>query len=154
APETFHGSMPGFTFDVWAPATMFGQLTSTGDSALRDRKWRTFRVLARLASGVDIEQARAEVQSHAEGMARANARTNEGMSATLLPVWRAHDGVQDSLRAPLSILMAACAVVLLVVCSNLINLLLARSSSRQREFSIRLALGAARPRLIRQLLTE
>ena len=154
APEAFHGSMPGVTFDLWTPSTMFGQLTSTGNSALLDRKWRTFRVLARLGPGVGIEQARAEVQSHAEGMARANAHTNEGMSATLLPMWRSHDGVQDSLLAPLTILIAACAVVVLAVCANLLNLLLARFSSRQREFGMRLALGAARSRLIRQVLTE
>src|SRR6516165_1975997 len=66
APKAFHGSMPGLTFDMWAPATMYGQLASTGDSTLLDRKWRTFRVLVRLAPGVSIEQARREANKHSK----------------------------------------------------------------------------------------
>jgi predicted permease len=154
APQAFPGSMPGLSFDMWAPATMYGQLSSTGDSTLKDRKWRTFRVLARLAPGAPIEQARAEVQSIANRMARADADTNEGMSATLLPMWKSHYGIQDSLLGPFSILMAACGVLLLIVCANVANLLLARATTRQKEFSLRLALGAPRSRLIRQVLTE
>ena len=154
APENFHGSMPGLSFEMWSPATMFGQLSSTGDWMLRDRKTRMFRVLARLAPGVGIEQARSEVQSFAKELAQADADTNEGMSATLLPVWKSHYGIQESLLAPLSILMGACGVVLLIVCANVANLLLARTVTRHKELSIRLALGAPRSRLLRQILTE
>jgi predicted permease len=154
APGTFHGSMPGLSFDMWIPATMQGELTSTGTWMLRDRKTRMFRVLARLAPGVRIEQARADIASLAGRMAKADADTNEGMSATLLPMWKSHYGIQDSLRAPLGLLMGASGLVLLIVCANVANLLLARATSRRKEFSIRLALGATRARLARQLLTE
>jgi len=153
-PKGFHGSMSGLSFEMWAPATMYGQLSATGDATLPDRKWRTFRVLARLAPGVSLQQARAEVMSHAEDMARDDADTNEGMSATLLPLWQSHYGIQDSVRSPLAILMAACIVVLLIVCANVANLLLVRAATRQREFSIRLALGASRLRLTHHVLTE
>jgi len=154
APENFNGSMPGLSLEMWVPATMFGQLSSTGDWMLQDRKTRMFRVLARLASGVRMEQARAEVGSLAKRMAEADADTNQGMSATLLPLAKSHYGIQDSLLTPLSILMGACGVVLLIVCANVANLLLARTVSRQKELSIRLALGAPRSRLLRLLLTE
>ncbi|HTA23620.1 MAG TPA: ABC transporter permease [Terriglobales bacterium] len=154
APEDFHGSMPGLSLEMWAPATMFGQLSSTGDWMLRDRKTRMFRVLARLAPGVGIEQARAEVQALALHNAEVDADTNQGMSATLLPLWKSHYGIQDSLLAPLSILMGACGVVLLIVCANVANLLLARAVSRQKELSVRLVLGAPRSRVALQLLTE
>ncbi len=154
APVSFHGSMPGETFEIWAPATMLGQVNSGSDWMLEDRKTRMFRVLARLAPGTSIEQARSELQSLARRMAEADADTNEGMSANLLPMWKAHDGIQNPMLGPLSLLMTFSGVLLLIVCANVANLLLARTTSRQKEFSVRLALGAPQSRLIRQVLTE
>jgi len=109
---------------------------------------------ARLAPDVTIEQARGEVQALANRMAVADADSNQGIGATVLPVWQAHFGTQSILLAPITILMGASGVVLLIVCANLANLLLARATGRLKEFSVRLAMGARPMRLIQQLLTE
>jgi putative ABC transport system permease protein len=154
APEDFHGSMAGLDNELWAPITMYGQLTHTGTWMLRDRHTRNFIMLARLKPGVTIEQARSETMALGNRMAVADADTNQGISATVLHVWQSHFGTQSVILTPITILMGASGVVLLIVCANLANLLLARAAGRQKEFSIRLALGARPVRLARQLLTE
>jgi len=154
APPAFHGSMPGFEFELWTPTTTFKLLNSSNGWMLRDRKTRMFRVMARLAPGVSLEQARSEIQSIGTYMGKANADTSEGMSATLLPLWKSHYGIQDSLRAPLGMLTGACLVVLLIICANVANLLLTHTLTRRKEFCVRMALGAQRSRLVRLLLTE
>jgi predicted permease len=154
APDGFDGSMPGLAFQMWPLATMHSQLNATGDWMLQDRKARMFRVLARPKPGVTYEQALAEVQAFGHRMAEAHADTNQGMGLNLLPMWNSHYGIQEALLGPFTILMGAAGVLLLIVCANVANLLLARATSRQKEFSVRLALGAARSRLIRQVLTE
>lgn len=154
APESFHGTHAGLDYDFWIPLTMYGQMTHSGTWMLEDRNTRNFALLARLAPGVDIEQARAEVQALAKRMAEADANSNLGIGATVLPVSQSHFGTQAMLLTPVIILMGIGCVVLLIVCANLGNLLLARASGRALEFSIRLALGAKPRRLIAQLLTE
>jgi len=154
APASFHGTRTGFDYELWLPLTMYGRMTHTGTWMLRDRNTRNFQLFARLAPGATIEQARDEVQALASRMSVVDADTNQGVGATLLPIWQSHFGTQSVLLTPIAILMGVSGVVLLIVCANLANLLLARATGRQKEFGIRLALGAAPVRLAGQLLTE
>jgi len=154
APANFFGDYSGLTLDLWVPVTMGAQLKVMQEWSLADRGTRQFLAVARLRPNVTLEQARAEIQAVARHMAEADPDHNRGISATVLPFWRAHFGAQTRLLAPLMILMAVCGVVLLIVCANVANLLLARATARQREFSVRMAVGAGRGRLIRQLLSE
>ena len=154
APAEFRGSISGLAFEIWIPAMMAPQLNLMPDWMLRDRKTRSFMAIARLKQGVSLDQASAEITSVGQQLAKMYPRTNQGMSAIVLPLWQAHFGAQSLLLGPLRILMAVGAVVLLIVCANVANLLLARSAARQKEFSIRIAIGAGRVRLVRQLLAE
>jgi predicted permease len=154
ADPAFHGSFAGEAFDLWVPYMMQPTLNGVEEWMLRDRADRNMFGIARLKPGVTLEQARAELASLAKRMAIADADTNQGLSATLLPLAASHFGPQSLLLAPLRILMGVCAVLLLIVCANVANLLLARATVRQKEFSTRLAMGAQRARLARQMVTE
>ena len=154
APESFHGLHAGLDFSFWVPLTMYGQITHTGTWMLQDRNTRNFKVLARLAPGVTIDQARSEARGLAKRMGEADPDSNLGIGAVVLPQWQSHFGAQSILVTPVAILMGIGGVVLLIVCANLANLLLARATGRTHEFSIRLALGARPGRLAGQLLSE
>jgi predicted permease len=153
-PPDFHGTRSGLDYEMWLPLTMYGQLTHTGTWMLRDRNTRNYMMFGRLAAGASIAQANSEVQALANRMAIADADSNQGVGATVLPLWESHFGTQSILLTPIAILMGASGVVLLIVCANVANLLLARATGRRREFSMRLALGAGPGRLARQLLAE
>jgi predicted permease len=153
-PAEFRGSSAVLEFDFWAPATMGATLGSVPEAAFRDRSERMFNAICRLRTGVPLAHVRAEATVVAASLAAANPETNRGIGATILPTWEEHNGLNEYLRAPLGILMAVSFVVLLIVCANVANLLLARSVGRQREFGIRFALGAGRARVACQVLTE
>lgn len=150
----FHGSMPATAFDLWVPYMQQPVLNGVNERMLLNRQNRNMLGIARLKAGVSIEQGRQELAVLAERMAVANADVSEGMSATLLPLWKSPHGPQALLAAPLKVLMCVSWLVLLIVCGNVANLLLARGAAREKEFGTRLALGAGRGRLARQVLTE
>ncbi len=154
APAEFRGTMPGLAYDIWVPVSMGVELGMLDDSAFRYRWARRLYAVARLKPGVRMERARAEAATFADNLAALSPKTNRGVSATILPVWRFHSAAPDLLLEPLRILMAISILVLLIVCFNVANLLLARSLGRRKEFSIRLALGASPWRLSRQMFTE
>src|SRR5260370_38602158 len=110
---------------MWMPLTMYGQLTHTGTWMLRDRNTRNFIMYGRLAPCATMEQARSEVQALANRMAVPEADSNQGIGATVLPVWQAHFGTQAILRTPSALLVGARGVVLPGVCAKLAHLALA-----------------------------
>ena len=144
------GVMPrGFDFprrdsDVWLP------LTFVPDD-LGDRSNVYLQAIARLRPGVTLPEARAELNVIAEGLARAFPEANERTGATVIQL---RDEVSRQSRLMLIALVGASACVLLIACANLASLLLARAVQRQRELTVRVAMGARPGRLARQLLTE
>ncbi len=144
-PPEFRGDIPGIAMDGWVSVPLAGE---------RERDARHFRAVVRLKSGVGVSEANAEAATVAARLARAFPKTNQGIGARIVPIWRAQSGVSGILASPLAILGAACGLVLLIACANVANLLLARSAARQTEFGIRAALGAGPGRLSRQLVSE
>ena len=153
APERFHGTFVGYSFNFWVPTSMQETFDTTGYK-LEDRGARWIEGYAILKPGVSRQQAQAELNSISQRLEKDFPDTNRGHENQLVPLWKTPFNGAGNMSPTLAITMAVVFLVLLIACANVGNLLLARSLLRRHEMTMRLALGAGRRRLVRQLVTE
>jgi predicted permease len=153
----FVGTTVGFGLDVFVPVGAAERLHSFGGSGTEfftNRGWRSLAPVGRLRPGISLEQARSEIATIGRALAREHPAEYEGQSATLVTLRDSPFGAQTYVAPIFGMMLGMTALVLLITCANLANLLLARAAARTHEIAIRLALGAGRLRLVRQFLTE
>jgi predicted permease len=153
APEKFHGTFIGYSFNFWVPTSMQETFDSTGYK-LEDRGARWIEGYAFLKPGVTRQQAQAELSAIGQRLENDFPETNRGHGFEILPLWKTPFNAVANLSPTMAITTAVAFFVLLIACANVSNLLLARSLLRRHEITMRLALGAGRGRLIKQLFTE
>ena len=153
APERFHGTFIGYSFSFWVPTSMQETFDTTGYK-LENRSARWIEGYVFLKPGVTRRQADAELHAISQRLEKDYPEINRGRDLSIVPLWKTPFNQAGNMTSTLAITMAVVFLVLLIACANVSNLLLARSLLRRHEMTMRLALGAGRRRLIKQLFTE
>ena len=153
APRGFKGTVMRLTFDFWLPATLAPAIV-VGSTDLDDRGSRGYTVTGPLAPGTSRAQAQSDVDVVMRRLAQAYPQSNRTLQADVLPFWQSPRGPQRFMATSLGVMQLIMFLLLLAVCGNTANLVLSRATARQREMSLRLALGAGRWRVASLLLTE
>src|SRR3984957_12582171 len=153
APEGFYGTFVGWSMNFWVPASM-EDIFESGGYKLEDRGARWIEAYARLKQGVTFAQAQQEFAAISSRLEGEYPATNRGRAIRFWPLWQTPFNNAGTLLPTLEIMLVVVAFILLIACANVGNLLLVRSFARRHEMSVRLAVGAGRARLWRQLLTE
>jgi macrolide transport system ATP-binding/permease protein len=153
APEGFYGTFVGRSMEFWAPASML-EVYSAGIFKAEDRGARWAEAYVRLKPGVTRNQAQKEISAIAAGLEAEYPATNRGRGIKVWALWQTPFNHARELLPIFEIMVVVVMFVLLIVCANVGNLLLVRSFARRHEMTVRLAVGAGRGRLLRQLVTE
>ena len=157
APRGFRGTVTFFSSEVWIPTSMKDQILDGKEKDFfNDRRFLTVSTFGRLKPGVEMSAAEASLKTMATHLEAEFPKDNSGRSVALSLLADAAVGVNDHKRIALAgaMMMGVVGLVLLIACVNLANLLLAQGARRQKEISLRAALGANRSRIVRQMLTE